>query len=60
MVSALARPVAAMKPALVGRVSRVVAEKAARMLGWRAEHSLVDMCRDAWRWQQNYLRMQQS
>lgn len=35
-------------------------EKAARMLGWRAEHSLVDMCRDAWRWQQNYLRMQQS
>ena len=56
----MARPVAAMKPALLGRVSRVVAEKAARMLGWRAEHSLVDMCRDAWRWQQNYLRMQQS
>ena len=35
-------------------------EKATRVLGWRAEHSLVDMCRDAWRWQQNYLRMQQS
>ena len=35
-------------------------EKATRVLSWRAEHSLVDMCRDAWRWQQNYLRMQQS
>jgi UDP-glucose 4-epimerase len=22
------------------------------MLGWRAEHDLNDMCRDAWRWQQ--------
>lgn len=32
-------------------------EKAERMLGWRAERSLEDMCRDAWRWQQNYLRM---
>jgi UDP-glucose 4-epimerase len=28
-------------------------EKAARVLGWRAEKSLVDMCRDSWRWQQS-------
>ena len=27
-------------------------EKAARLLDWRAEHSLADMVRDAWRWQQ--------
>ena len=27
------------------------AEKAARLFGWRAERSLADMCRDAWRWQ---------
>jgi UDP-glucose 4-epimerase len=26
--------------------------KAANLLGWKAEHSLVDMVRDAWRWQQ--------
>ena len=26
--------------------------KAARLLHWRAEKDLVDMCRDAWRWQQ--------
>ena len=26
-------------------------EKAARVLGWHAERSLEDMCRDAWRWQ---------
>ncbi len=25
--------------------------KALRELGWRAEHSLEDMCRDSWRWQ---------
>ena len=25
--------------------------KAAALLGWRAEHSLADMCADAWRWQ---------
>ena len=25
--------------------------KAQRMLGWRAEKSLDDMCRDSWRWQ---------
>lgn len=28
-------------------------EKAARMLNWRAEKTLQDMCRDGWRWQQN-------
>ena len=28
-------------------------EKAARLLHWRAEKSLEDMCRDAWRWQQS-------
>ena len=28
-------------------------EKAARLLGWHAEKTLSDMCRDAWRWQQN-------
>lgn len=25
---------------------------ASRLLGWRTKRSLVDMCRDAWRWQQ--------
>ena len=28
-------------------------EKAARLLNWRAEQSVEDMCRDSWRWQQN-------
>ena len=28
-------------------------DKAARLLGWRAEKTLVDMCRDSWRWQQS-------
>ena len=27
------------------------ADKAARLLGWRAEKTLADMCRDSWRWQ---------
>ena len=27
--------------------------KAERVLGWRAEKTLDDMCRDSWRWQQN-------
>ncbi len=27
--------------------------KAMKLLGWRAEKSLDDMCRDAWRWQKN-------
>lgn len=29
------------------------AEKARKVLGWTAEKTLEDMCRDAWRWQQN-------
>ena len=28
-------------------------EKAARLLHWRAEKSVEDMCRDAWRWQRH-------
>ena len=28
-----------------------VTDKARRLLGWQAEKSLADMCRDAWRWQ---------
>ena len=28
-------------------------DKAERLLGWRAEKSLEDMCRDAWHWQQS-------
>ena len=29
------------------------ASKAERVLGWRAEKTLDDMCRDSWRWEQN-------
>ena len=25
--------------------------KSARVLGWKAEHTLADMCRDSWNWQ---------
>jgi len=28
-------------------------KKAAQELGWKAKHSLDDMMRDTWRWQQN-------
>ena len=28
-------------------------EKAKELLGWQAEKNIDDMCRDAWRWQQN-------
>lgn len=28
-------------------------KKAADILGWKAEKSLLDMCRDSWRWQQS-------
>ncbi len=27
--------------------------KSARVLGWKAEKSLLDMCRDSWNWQRN-------
>jgi len=30
-------------------------EKAEHMLGWRAEKSIEDMCRDSWHWQQCFL-----
>jgi UDP-glucose 4-epimerase len=29
------------------------ASKAKEILGWKAEKSLVDMCRDSWNWQKN-------
>ncbi len=29
------------------------AEKAAKLLGWKAEKTLEDMCRDSWNWQKN-------
>jgi UDP-glucose 4-epimerase len=29
------------------------ASKAKEKLGWQAELSIVDMCRDTWRWQKN-------
>ena len=29
------------------------ADKAARVLGWRAQRDLAAMCRDAWKWQSN-------
>ena len=40
-------------PRRAGDVARVYAdpEKSHRLLGWRAEKSLEDMCRDTWNWQ---------
>ena len=40
-------------PRRAGDVARVYAdpEKSHRLLGWRAELTLEDMCRDAWNWQ---------
>lgn len=29
------------------------ADKARRVLGWQAERSIADMCRDSWNWQKN-------
>jgi UDP-glucose 4-epimerase len=29
------------------------ADKAREMLGWKAVHSLDEMCRDSWNWQKN-------
>jgi UDP-glucose 4-epimerase len=34
-------------------VSYAAPSKAAALLRWKAEKSLEDMCRDAWRWQKN-------
>ena len=33
--------------------SYAAAEKALRVLGWKTEKSLSDMCRDTWNWQKN-------
>lgn len=33
-------------------------EKAAKLLGWKAEKNLEDMCRDSWRWQKNLKNME--
>ena len=30
------------------------ATKAEQELGWKAQFDIKDMCRDSWRWQQNY------
>ena len=42
-------------PRRAGDVDTVYADagKAERLLGWRAEKNLEDMCRDSWRWQKN-------
>jgi len=32
-------------------------DKAARLLSWHAEKGVEDMCRDAWRWQQNAVKL---
>lgn len=37
-------------------VSYAGTEKAERMLGWKADKTLEDMCRDSWRWQQNLMK----
>jgi UDP-glucose 4-epimerase len=29
------------------------ADKAERVLGWKVERTLEDMCRDTWNWQKN-------
>lgn len=43
----------AVAPRRPGDVARYYADPslAERLLGWRATHTLDDMCRDAWRWQ---------
>ena len=40
-------------PRRAGDVAEVYCDpgKAERELGWKAEHSLEDMCRDSWNWQ---------
>ena len=42
-------------PRRPGDVDAVYADagKAERLLGWKAEKNLEDMCRDSWRWQRN-------
>jgi UDP-glucose 4-epimerase len=40
-------------PRRPGDVARMFADpdKSARILGWKAEKTLEDMCRDSWNWQ---------
>jgi UDP-glucose 4-epimerase len=42
-------------PRRAGDVAQCYADvtRAQQLLGWRARHSLADMCADAWRWQSN-------
>ena len=44
--------IAARRPGDIA-VCYAATDKAEKMLGWRAERSLADMCRDSWRWQQS-------
>jgi UDP-glucose 4-epimerase len=43
------------KPRRAGDIATCYADpaKAAKVLGWTAEHSLDEMCEDTWRWQSN-------
>ena len=34
-------------------ISYASAQKAEKELGWKAKHSLADMCKDVWNWQKN-------
>ena len=40
-------------PRRAGDVATVFAatDKSAEILGWKAEYSIEDMCRDSWNWQ---------
>ena len=58
LVAAMERAAGKAVPVVVGPrragdlpESYCLPDKAARVLGWRAERSLDDMCADAWRWQ---------
>ncbi len=44
------RKITARRPGDVGSCY-ADASKAERLLGWKAEKDLYDMCKDAWRWQ---------
>ena len=48
--SALMRAVLAGDADAVGEVY-ADASKAEKLLGWTAQHSIEDMCRDSWNWQ---------
>ena len=43
------------RPRRAGDVAAVYgdASKAERMMGWKAQFNITDMCRDSWRWQSN-------